>query len=70
MAQSLSRVIIHIIFSTKNRQKFLNDEIRNRLQAYLATVLRDSGSVAFKVGGPYDHVHIACSLPRTISQKN
>lgn len=70
MAQSLSRVIIHIIFSTKNRQKFLIDEIRGRLHAYLATVLRDKGSVVFKVGGTSDHVHIACSLTRTFSQSD
>jgi hypothetical protein len=36
MAQSLSRTYIHLIFSTKNRERTLPDEIRPDLYAYLA----------------------------------
>ena len=68
MAQSLSRVIIHVVFSTKNRKPLLNNEIRSRVHAYLATLIRDMNSYAYRIGGTEDHVHIACTLPRTISQ--
>lgn len=37
MPQSLSLVIVHIIFSTKERQPFLDPETRPKLHAYLAT---------------------------------
>jgi REP element-mobilizing transposase RayT len=63
-------VIIHVVFSTKNREPFLNSEIRSRIHAYLATIIRDMGSHAYRIGGNENHVHIACTLPRTISQSN
>ena len=68
MAQSLSRVIIHVVFSTKNREPSINSDIRSRFHAYLATIIRDMDSHAYRVGGTDDHVHIACTLPRTLSQ--
>ena len=40
------------------------------LHAYMATVFREiepPQSQAYRVGGVADHVHIACSLPRTIT---
>ena len=67
MPQSLSRILLHIVFSTKNRKPFLDDEIGNRMHAYLATVCRDCDAEAYRVGGVDDHVHIACKLPRTIT---
>ena len=70
MAQSLSNVIIHIIFSTKNREKTILENYKNKLHAYIATIIRDMGGNAFRIGGTEDHIHIACSLPRTITQSN
>ena len=68
--QSLSRVIVHIVFSTKDRKFFMDSSISSRLHAYLATVIRDMDAQAYRVGGTDNHVHIACSLPRTISQSD
>jgi putative transposase len=68
MAQSLSKVIIHIIFSAKNREPWLDSDIRPRMHAYLATICRDLGGEALRVGGVADHVHIVTTLPRTLSQ--
>lgn len=70
MAQSLSKVIIHIVFSTKNRTPLLKENIRLKTHAYIATIIRDMDSNAYRVGGTEDHIHIACSLPRTISQSD
>ena len=68
MPQSLSRVILHIIFSTKDREPLLGLDIRPRMHAYLATVCRDLGAEVVRVGGVADHVHIVTTLPRTVSQ--
>lgn len=68
MPQSLSKVILHIIFSTKNREPFLDSDVRPRMHAYLATICRDLGSDFVHVGGVFDHVHIVTTLPRTLSQ--
>jgi len=68
MPQSLSKVIIHIIFSIKNREPWLDCEVRPRMHAYLATTCRDLGAEVVHVGGVADHVHIVTMLPRTVSQ--
>lgn len=58
---------LHIIFSTKNRQKTIPKHLRAKLHAYLAGVCRAKGSEAYRVGGTDDHVHVACTLPRTLT---
>jgi putative transposase len=68
MPQSLSKVIIHIIFSTKDREPWLNRDVRPRMHAYVAAVCRDLGGDALLVGGVADHLHIVTTLPRTVSQ--
>src|SRR5262245_35580863 len=68
MPQSLSKVILHIIFSTKDREPWLGLDVRPRMHAYLATVCRDVGAEVVRVGGVADHVHIVTTLPRTVSQ--
>ncbi len=68
MAQSLSKVLLHIIFSTKNREPWLDSNVRPRMHAYLATICRDAGADFVRVGGVSDHVHIVTTLARTLSQ--
>src|SRR5438067_2898433 len=68
MPQSLSKVIIHIIFSTKDREPWLDREVRPRMQAYVATICRDLNAEAVRVGGVADHLHLVTMLPRTLSQ--
>ncbi len=68
MPQSLSKVIVHLIFSTKDRESWLDRKVRQRIHAYLATICRDLGAQAHRVGGVADHVHIITTLPRTLSQ--
>ena len=68
MPQSLSQVIVHIVFSTKDRRPWLDPIIRPRMHGYLATVCRDCNCAAYRVGGSTDHIHIAARLARTVSQ--
>ena len=68
MPQSLSKVVLHIIFSTKNREAWLDSNVRPRMHAYLATICRDLGAELVHIGGVADHVHIITTLPRTLSQ--
>ena len=43
MPQSLSKVAIHIVFSTKKRQRFLKDgTLRDELYAYMSKILCDN----------------------------
>jgi len=65
MPQSLSLVIVQIIFSTKDRFPCLDPSTRPRLHAYLATVARNAKCEGYRVGGTADHVHLAVRLSRT-----
>ena len=67
MPQSLSLVIIHLIFSTKDRRGFLGSDFRSRMHAYLASVSRKLKCECLRVGGTADHVHLAIRLSRTIT---
>ena len=58
MSQSLTKLYAHLIFSTKHRQPFLDEAIRPRIHAYLATIVRNLDSPWVVVGGVADHVHI------------
>lgn len=68
MPQSLGKVILHLVFSTNNREPWLDLNVRPRMHAYLATICRDLGGELVHVGGVADHVHIVPTLPRTVSQ--
>lgn len=67
MPQSLSLVVIHVIFSTKDRRALIDPETRPKLHAYLATVARNAGCECYRVGGVADHVHLAIRLSRTVT---
>jgi len=66
MAQSLSRLWTHLIFSTKDRFPFLTDTVlRREMHAYLAEMLRNQGCETLIVGGVTDHTHSLFALSRT-----
>ena len=65
MAQSLSRLWTHLIFSTKNRFPFLSDKtIRIDMHGYLANMLREQDCETLIVNGVEDHVHALFALSR------
>ena len=66
MPQSLSSILIHLIFSTKNREPFITEAIEKELHPYMAKIFRELKSPALTIGGTDDHVHILFSLGRTI----
>lgn len=67
MPQSLSYLLTHIVFSTKDRAPVIDATVRPALHAYLATVARNVDCECFRVGGVADHVHLAVRLSRTIT---
>jgi putative transposase len=68
MPQSLAYVLVHTIFSTKERRAFLqNDILRPEMHRYLAGISANLDCPAIIVGGPADHVHILANQSRTIA---
>ncbi len=67
MPQSLSNILIHLIWSTKDRHPWLEPGIREKTYAFLAGAVRQCDCKAYRVGGVADHVHLAVRLSRTLS---
>jgi putative transposase len=65
MAQSFSQVLVHAVFSTKNRTPWIDKEIESELFAYIAATIRSLKHVPYLVGGHRDHVHILFGQSRT-----
>lgn len=67
MAQSLGRVLVHVVFSTRERRPLLDERRRAAVHAYLTGAVRSVGCGPVRIGGTSDHVHALVSLARTLS---
>ncbi len=67
MPQSLIKVPIHLIFSTKNRVRHITEDVRPSLHGYIATVINDCGGCCDLINSVEDHVHVLFDLARTIT---
>ena len=66
MPQSLAKILVHSVFSTKDRRPFLRDHLlRQELHKYLGGILAQLECQPIIVGGVEDHVHLLCALSRT-----
>ena len=66
MPQSLAKILLHVVFSTKERRPFLCDrDLRGELHRYLGGILGGLDCQPLLIGGVEDHVHILCVLART-----
>jgi putative transposase len=67
MPQSLARLHVHLVFSTKNRERLITDRVRDSLHAYLATVLANLGCPSVLINSIEDHAHLLFNLARTMA---
>jgi putative transposase len=67
MSQSLARNVVHLIFSTKNREPFILPTVRDDLFNYLGATLKGINCPPIRVGGVADHVHLLFVLSKTIT---
>jgi len=67
MAQSLAKITIHVVFSTKNREPLLSSATRNNLFAYIVGILNSLDCVTLIINGTEDHVHLMTVMSKTIS---
>ena len=68
MPQSLSKLYVHLIFSTKHREPLLISSVRGPLHTYLATVVKNQDCPALKIGGTTDHVFVERELQAACGQ--
>lgn len=64
MPQSLVNNLMHIIYSTKDRYPYLQDDCRKELHAYAATIFQRMESQAIVINSVTDHMHVLCRLSK------
>jgi REP element-mobilizing transposase RayT len=66
MPQSLAKILVHTVFSTKDRRPYLRDRrLREETHCYLGGILSNLKCQPIIVGGVEDHIHLLCALART-----
>jgi len=67
MPQSLAKICIHLVFSTKHRDPCLPRELQNDLHAYMGGTLNGLGCAPIEINSEPDHVHALFLLGRTVA---
>lgn len=67
MPHSLAQILVHLVFSTKNREATLPDDLRDELHAYIGGIVVNLKGTLLKAGSVPDHVHLLVAHPRTCS---
>ena len=64
MAQTLVNLLVHVIFSTKERRQLIKTEIEPVLYAYMAGTLKNLNSPCLAIGGTSNHLHLLTALSK------
>ncbi|NVO08603.1 MAG: transposase [Bacteroidales bacterium] len=67
MAQSLSKLYVHIIFHIKNPLSPILNQDKKELYAYMGSIIKDNGSIPILINGTSDHVHVLCVMSKNIA---
>lgn len=67
MAQTLVRLLVHLIFSTKERANLIRPDVESELYAYLAGIANNLDSPCLAVNGTSGHVHMLVSQSKTLA---
>jgi putative transposase len=67
MAGTYTKLYYHIVFSTKNRQRFITPTIEDDLHKYISGIVRNLSGSCVEINGDQDHVHILTILPPKIA---
>ena len=58
MPATYSKILLHIVFSTKNRTNLIKPGLRTRLYPYMGGIIRGEGGTLYEIGGILNHVHL------------
>jgi putative transposase len=67
MANRFTSIHIHLVFSTKNRDRRITPEIESKVWSYMGGICKSHGIKPIHIGGVEDHLHLLIGLPPTIA---
>lgn len=62
MTHTYSKLIYHLIWSTKTRKPFIQNDFKKRIYAYIRKVIEDKEQQLFAINGMPDHIHLLVGL--------
>jgi len=69
MSQSLVKNLLHLVWSTKNRQQFISEGIRGDLEKYIGGIFRNLNTTPIQIGAAPDHIHCLIDLTKNTALK-
>lgn len=63
MPQSYTNLIYHLVYSTKERQPLITNDLQSRLYDYIGGMIRQRKGICLEIGGMSEHIHILTKLP-------
>jgi len=67
MAQSLTKILVHLVFSTQKRNSWLDEKISSELYPYISKILENHNCSSLRIGGTENHIHILCVVAKNLS---
>jgi REP-associated tyrosine transposase len=67
MAHTFTNLLVHVIFSTKDRSPSIDSEMKPQLLAYVGGIVRELKGKAYAINGTADHIHLLSNIPPTLA---
>jgi len=67
MAHTYTDILMHVVFSTKDRMPLLTSDLKPKLFAYMGGICENLKCVPHKINGPDDHLHLLVGMTPTIA---
>jgi REP element-mobilizing transposase RayT len=67
MSHAYTSILVHCVFSTKNRKPLISEALQKKLWPYIGGIARANRFKALAVGGIEDHAHVLLSLPASMA---
>ncbi|MGL4549763.1 MAG: IS200/IS605 family transposase [Gemmataceae bacterium] len=62
MAHSYVNLTYHLVFATRHREPWLDDDLRPALFAQMGAIVKKEGGMSLRINGVVDHVHLLVKL--------
>jgi REP element-mobilizing transposase RayT len=58
MPGTYSKILLHLVFSTKGRARMIIPDVETQLHAYMGGIVREEQGVLCEIGGTENHIHL------------
>jgi len=62
MANTYTKIYLHIVFAVKGRENLILDSWENQLYKYISGIIKQKGQMLYLINGYTDHIHILLSI--------